>query len=311
MDIYGSAVYHYWIISAGSGNMLANYENRLSVRKEKVWAEKYRNLHNLPHWHLECELIYINKGDASVSISQQTYEVSDGQCIFCGSGEVHYIRAEADSIISVLLFDASLIREILEQYRLGDALLKHPYDVASAFAVIHSEIGNEEPFFETRISALMTDLMAAIFRKEERVRISGLPADSSIARYKSLLLEIDAQFSFYTFDEAAKFMGLSRSYFSKYFHKIAGMTFSQYLNTVRVEKSIEMLTGTNTPAAITQVAAKCGFDTIRHFNRVFRQITGTNPKKLPGNYVLSKHRMIPVRDTFNPTLSISEQICEP
>ncbi|MHB8961868.1 MAG: helix-turn-helix domain-containing protein [Saccharofermentanales bacterium] len=290
--------------------MLANYENRLDKQKEKVWVGKYRNLHNLPHWHLECELIYIDKGAASISISHQTYDVTVGQCLFCGSGEVHHIRGDADSIISVFLFDAALAREILDQYQLADALLKSVYGIGSVFAAVQSEIDNGELFYETRVHAAISDLIAAIFRKEERVRISKAPADSGIARYKSLLEEIDARYCFCTFDEAAEFMGLSRSYFSKYFHRISGMTFSRYLNTVRVEKSIEMLSGRNSALAVTQVAAACGFDTIRHFNRVFRQITGTTPKRMPGSYVLSKHRMIPVRDTFNPTLSMSEQIID-
>ncbi|MHB1454231.1 MAG: helix-turn-helix domain-containing protein [Saccharofermentanales bacterium] len=291
--------------------MLANYENRLSARKEKVWAGKYRNLHNLPHWHLECELIYIDKGAATVSVNHQTYEATDGQCLFCGSGEVHYVRGDADSIISVFLFDAVLVKEILDQYRLADALLKCSYDIGLVFAAVQSEIGKGDLFFETRVNAAVADLMATIFRKEERIGLAGAPADSGIARYKALLEEIDARYSFCTFDEAARFMGLSRNYFSKYFHKISGMTFSQYLNTVRIEKSVEKLIDRHNTLTVTQIAAVCGFDTIRHFNRVFRQITGTTPKKSPGKYVLGRQWMSPVRDTFNPTLSISEQIIDP
>ena len=33
--------------------MLANFEKRAYNGTERVWTGRYRNLHNLPHWHLE------------------------------------------------------------------------------------------------------------------------------------------------------------------------------------------------------------------------------------------------------------------
>mgnify|MGYP004705387723 CR=1 FL=1 len=39
--------------------MLANFEKRAYNGTERVWTGRYRNLHNLPHWHLENELICV------------------------------------------------------------------------------------------------------------------------------------------------------------------------------------------------------------------------------------------------------------
>ena len=47
--------------------MLANFEKRENTDKSSVWAGSYQNLHNLPHWHLECELIYVQTGEVTVS----------------------------------------------------------------------------------------------------------------------------------------------------------------------------------------------------------------------------------------------------
>ena len=63
------------------------------------------------------------------------------------------------------------------------------------------------------------------------------------------------------------------------------MTFSQYLNAVRLEHAIELLKNNTEHLAITEIAAKCGFDTIRHFNRVFKDITGMSPRQMPSDYV--------------------------
>lgn len=43
-------------------SMLANFEKRAYNGTERVWTGRYRNLHNLPHWHLENELICVEQG---------------------------------------------------------------------------------------------------------------------------------------------------------------------------------------------------------------------------------------------------------
>ena len=47
--------------------MLGKFEKRYFQNEEKVWLGKYRNLTNILHWHPECELIRIVKGEAKIS----------------------------------------------------------------------------------------------------------------------------------------------------------------------------------------------------------------------------------------------------
>ena len=72
--------------------MLANFEKRAYNGTERVWTGRYRNLHNLPHWHLENELICVEQGQATVSHNHQEYLLTEGDAIFLGSGEIHYWR---------------------------------------------------------------------------------------------------------------------------------------------------------------------------------------------------------------------------
>ena len=46
--------------------MLANFEQRSYKDYGRVWVGRYRNLHNLAHWHLEHEIIYIEDRKAHV-----------------------------------------------------------------------------------------------------------------------------------------------------------------------------------------------------------------------------------------------------
>ena len=83
--------------------MLANFEKRNYEGKERVWTGRYRNLHNLPHWHLESELIYIEKGTVTVSDNHRRYTLDSGDAVFLGSGEIHYIKSGEDSIVEMAL----------------------------------------------------------------------------------------------------------------------------------------------------------------------------------------------------------------
>lgn len=63
--------------------------------------------------------------------------------------------------------------------------------------------------------------------------------NENLPEYKKLLYEIQKQYAHITFSQAANMMGLSESYFSRYFHRMSGMTFSRYLNIIRIERALK------------------------------------------------------------------------
>lgn len=291
--------------------MLANFEKRAYNGTERVWTGRYRNLHNLPHWHLENELICVEQGQVAVSHNHQEYRLTAGEAIFLGSGEIHYIKSDPDSIAAITLFDAALTASLTNHCQLCCAKLSaEDYQILDIFAQIQEELLQRRPFFEEQTCLLIVQLMIRIFRAEATTPMAAQPEHSSISNYKNLLAEIEKNYCYITFSEAASFMGLSEPYFSRFFRKISGMTFSRYLNTVRLEHAISILQDPTQKLSVTEVASRCGFDTIRHFNRVFRDITGMTPRELPQNYVPDFKPICRIEDAFNPTLQSSELLTE-
>lgn len=286
--------------------MLANFEKRKYRGKEQVWAGRYRHLQNLPHWHLECELIYVETGTITVSHNHQNYQLTEGDAIFLDSGEIHYVKSEEHSIVAILMFHPALIHDLLSQYKLSTAQLKHSYPILPFHHQIQTELAEQKPFYELQIRQSVIALMIQIFRGEICTPRQIDNEHSSIANYKHLLEEIDKKYSYITFSDAAAYMGFSEPYFSKFFRKISGMTFSQYLNTVRLEKAIDLLNHNQEHLSMTEIASQCGFDTIRHFNRIFKDITGTTPRELPPDYVLEIQPIRTIEAAFDPTLKSSE-----
>ena len=75
--------------------------------------------------------------------------------------------------------------------------------------------------------------------------------------------------------QVATAVHMSSFYFCKQFHKAVGCTFTEYLARVRVEAAKKMLLDPN--ARVSEVALDCGFQSITHFNRVFKNLVGHSP----------------------------------
>ena len=68
---------------------------------------------------------------------------------------------------------------------------------------------------------------------------------------------------------------MSSFYFCKTFKKATGMTFTDYLARVRIEKVKNLLL--NPHKRISEAAYECGFQSLSQFNRVFRKVAGESP----------------------------------
>jgi AraC-like DNA-binding protein/ligand-binding sensor protein len=75
--------------------------------------------------------------------------------------------------------------------------------------------------------------------------------------------------------DVARAVNMSTFYFCKTFKKATGITFTDYLSRVRVEKAKEMLVNPN--ARVSEVAFEVGFQSLTHFNRTFRRLLGQSP----------------------------------
>lgn len=288
--------------------MLAKFEKRAYAGNEHVWVGKYRNLHNISHWHMEHELIACREGSAQVMLDDTMFNITQQQCIFCHSGCVHYISASPDSLLLVCLFNEKMYDPITSPFTLENPVFEDRYGILPKLSEIRHELQNQPIFFECRTEAMIGEILVDVFRGEP-LRKAQWQFSDVITRYKQLLNHIDLEYEHITYRNAVQFMNMSDAYFARYFKRQAGMTFSQYLNVVRIEKAVQLLDSAPT-MKITDVMLRCGFNTIRSFNRVFREVTGFTPTTLPPGYVLNTRSVPTIQGSFDPTLSDAELLNE-
>ncbi|REE92709.1 two-component system response regulator YesN [Paenibacillus taihuensis] len=70
-------------------------------------------------------------------------------------------------------------------------------------------------------------------------------------------------------------VGVSETYISKQFSKEVGCSFMHYLTQLRIEEAKKLL---KSGYKIAEVSEKVGYSNHEHFSRIFKKITGINPK---------------------------------
>ena len=271
----------------------------------KVWVGKYKNSHNLLHWHSDCELLYVERGCIDIFCEKKTHTLSAGELLFADSGQVHYMHARnPDTVLIVIIFDSELLRPYMGGWRLACPKLEGHYPIPQIYAQLRDLLQAKPPFFAAEAAGTVISLMSSVFRNEPHVKRAA--SDKTTERFMQLLDDISDQCEIYSFEVATSFMNMSEAYFSRYFKQTAGIPFYQYLNYVKSEKAIALLR--QKKYTVTEIAEACGFGTIRNFNRVFKNLTGYTPSSLPDDFILHEDFVYPSDNAFNPTLHDCELI---
>jgi len=70
-------------------------------------------------------------------------------------------------------------------------------------------------------------------------------------------------------------------YFCKLFRKVTGTTFTEFVSRTRIEKAKNLLLNPN--LRISEIAYEVGFQSLTHFNRVFKKVIGESPTEYRGH----------------------------
>jgi len=80
--------------------------------------------------------------------------------------------------------------------------------------------------------------------------------------------------------QVAKAVNTSTFYFCKMFKKVTGLNFTDYVSRTRIEKAKNLLLNPN--LRVSEIAFEVGFQSLTHFNRVFKKIVGESPTEYRG-----------------------------
>ena len=246
------------------------YENR--TKHVEVWAEDF--LKPIPHLHKEMEIIYVIKGESHLFIDNNYMTISDGDLFVSFPNQVHcYEMSEPGQYylftiipdccfgIKDLLYDNVPGKNILRLDE-NDEILKALYDA----------ICYQGEYKDTYYAGLINHALALMLPKlslTPRIK-SNTATLQNIINYCSLNFAREL-----TLDDIADDLHLSKYHISHLLNKKLGISFTGYINLLRINSACELLRKTD--KSIASISEEVGFGSIRSFNRVFAQIMNMTP----------------------------------
>lgn len=249
------------------------------------------------HTHEFIELVYISHGSATHYINGTSYEVRKGDMLFINYKQTHSFVAHENLNYYNVSIKPKLFSEELINSENAFELLS-----LSAFEDFRQEVNPEGPLVtfdgneiikvefvldemereengdnlgkNILIKSYLTVLLAYIFRKmasansEDKGQYNHIPAEilEYIANHcnEKITLYDLAERSFY-----------NPCYFSRLFKEIYGMTVSDYIQKVRIEKSCFYLK--HSKLTVDEISGMVGYEDKTNFYKFFKKHCGMTP----------------------------------
>lgn len=265
------------------------------------------------HWHEEFEIIMIKSGTGNFRILTENYTCNAGDILVIPPNLVHAIHQKDSEIMEYfnILFKFQLLepdensttyQKYFAKFLQNNFFTVHLRYGTELNSKIRSEIeyliDNRHEKYETQELMIKSKLFKIIHYLQAIV--SPLPAESKknvsqISRLKPLLKYTSENFSKdISINQAAEICNLSPSHFMKFFKKMTGITFVNYLNLLRLEKAQVLLKSTD--LTVSEVAEQVGFHNFSYFIRSFHSQYGTTPGRIQ-----NKSNII-IRETTAPRM---------
>ena len=236
------------------------------------------------HFHSQYEIIYVRNSSGRCFVGDCIERFSDGDVILFGPNLPHYMRSDdAYHCGNPLLRVQGTIIQFEENF------MQYSFDHYPQFHQIRLLLKEAKRgvVFHTADDSPARDMVSAFPELKGFGQITGLLdllQGLSVSSPKKMLASPCYYEKFPTagnytrslkLDEIAEMANMNSSAFCRFFKEVTEKTFLQYVTDMRIGYACKLLTIGD--MEISQIAVECGFDSISHFNRTFKQLTGLTP----------------------------------
>ncbi len=230
-----------------------------------------------------CLCFLVLEGRGKLLYEEQAYFLEQGDVVFidCRKPYSHSTGKERDELWTLRWchFYGSSMPSIYEKYReRGGRPVIHPESAEvyskllwELYATASSDDYIRDMRINEKLSMLLTCLMEESWHPGEHR--DGYARKRDIRQIKSFLDENYRQRI--TLESAAELFFINKHYLARLFKEQYGVTFTAYLQQVRITHAKRMLRFTD--KKIEEIGLECGVGELAYFGRVFKRIEGVSP----------------------------------
>lgn len=140
---------------------------------------------------------------------------------------------------------------------------------------IVNELEQKSPYYQYLVLMYYAELLVLIYRYMDETYLPICTNDSlrKAIGYIRQNYKLDINMN-----EVAQYTGVSERYLRKLFAQHLNLSPLDYLNQIRINKSIELLR--NTELSVKEICFSCGFQSPQYFSRIFKQQMGISPREV-------------------------------
>lgn len=243
------------------------------------------------HYADTVEIILFRNITCTMHIAGQTYHSNGNACFYIPPNVVHDLcGAQGDGTIYVFhcnfhyLDNYINLRYILEKNGVELQQLNsectHLFD--QIWSCFNQLIDDDANVFSRMHHIITLFEMLASNKKKNNHKDTPTVFESSSATLQTLLDWTERNFhQRITLDMVSKLIHLDKHYLCKWFKKLTGISYHQYLNKIRINRSIEMLRGGCT---VSTASDACGFSSTSRYTSLFKKEKGFTPREYISQY---------------------------
>lgn len=268
--------------------------------------------HRTPHMHAEWEILWVVKNALLVSADSRETRLDEGQIVVFAPGEPHAFRKE-DKPCTFLCFQISPdLLSLTGQFTM-EQRCPHQVVTPEEMQCIRTALQGVAEHYITRPAHYQLycagHCTLVLYRLLRRLQNRSLTPEEAAglrrrnARLSRLLDYVDENYMRkLRLTDFAQAEGCSVGYLSHFFKEATGLTFQEYVNTVRFNSACKRIASGET--RMLDICIDCGFSDYRYFVRTFRANTGLTPEAYSRHSAQSAPVAAPVRRSLHSVESL-------
>ncbi|MDQ8736600.1 AraC family transcriptional regulator [Paenibacillus sp. LHD-38] len=273
----------------------------LSYNADILILKHNRYTPSFKHRHEFFEMIYVYSGDCKQEINGEMIDLQEGDLCLIPPKVEHTIEVFNDSIILNVLIKRSTFNDTFLE------ILKHETVLSSFFIkVLYTEDYSNYIIFRTNRDQKLKDILSQLFieHHESQKYSANILYNLLMLFFSYLLREYEGQavlpkslpksekllpiltymqnnFKTVTLKVLSNEFHFTESYLSKLIKATSGLTFIEIIQTIKLNKAIELLTYSD--LMIHNISESIGFENNTHFIRTFKKVYGISPNQYRKN----------------------------